>query len=191
MDCNSKGISEVLLNTFSYRSPLLQSDWKKSSIHIKTKTKWRPFSRRQFKRIFFDENVWISIKNSLKFVPKYPINNIPTLVLTIASLRSGDKPLSEPMMVCLLMHICVTFNGLTSGTHAELQTVYIFLVTWISMLCIDDKNWQIALGFTASTTWFIGDRITEIYDSTHSDIILTRLPWTKWPLFRRRYLRMH
>ena len=33
-----------------------------------------------FKRIFFNENVWILIKISLKFVPKGPINNIPALV---------------------------------------------------------------------------------------------------------------
>ena len=33
-----------------------------------------------FKRIFFNENVWISIKISLKFVPKGPIYNIPALV---------------------------------------------------------------------------------------------------------------
>ena len=33
-----------------------------------------------FKRIFFNENVWISMKISLKFVPKGPINNIPALV---------------------------------------------------------------------------------------------------------------
>ena len=30
----------------------------------------------------FNENVWISIKFSLKFVPKGLINNIPTLVLS-------------------------------------------------------------------------------------------------------------
>ena len=50
------------------------------------------------RRIFFNENVWISIKISLKFVPKGPINNIPTLVQIMAWRRSGDKPLSEPMM---------------------------------------------------------------------------------------------
>ena len=33
-----------------------------------------------FKRIFLNENVWISIKISLKFVPKGQINNIPSLV---------------------------------------------------------------------------------------------------------------
>ena len=61
-----------------------------------------------FKRLFFNENVWISIKISLKFVPKGQINNIPPLVQIMAWRRSGDKPLSEPMMVSLPMHICVT-----------------------------------------------------------------------------------
>ena len=61
-----------------------------------------------FKHIFFNENVWISIKISLKFVPKGPINNIPVLVKIMAWRRSGDKPLSEPMMVSLPTHICVT-----------------------------------------------------------------------------------
>ena len=61
-----------------------------------------------FKRIFFNENVWISTKISLNFVPNGPINNIPALVQIMAWRRSGDKPLSEPMMVSLPTHICVT-----------------------------------------------------------------------------------
>ena len=61
-----------------------------------------------FKCIFLNENVWIPIKISLKFVPKGPINNIPALVQIMAWRRSGDKPLSEPMMVNLPTHICVT-----------------------------------------------------------------------------------
>ena len=61
-----------------------------------------------FKCIFFNENVWISIKISLKFVPKGPINNIPALVQIMAWHRPVDKPLSEPMMVRSMMHICVT-----------------------------------------------------------------------------------
>ena len=52
--------------------------------------------------------IWISIDISLKFVPKGPINNIPALVQIMAWRRPGDKPLSEPMMVSLLTHICVT-----------------------------------------------------------------------------------
>ena len=61
-----------------------------------------------FKCIFFNENVLIPIKKSLKFVAKCPINNIPALAQIMAWRRWGDKPLSEPMMVSLLTHICVT-----------------------------------------------------------------------------------
>ena len=58
----------------------------------------RRFADDLFKCIFLNENVIISIKISLKFVPKRSINNIPTLVQIMAWRRSGDKPLSEPMM---------------------------------------------------------------------------------------------
>ena len=37
-----------------------------------------------FKCIFLNENVWISLKISLKFVPEGPINNIPALVEIMA-----------------------------------------------------------------------------------------------------------
>ena len=68
----------------------------------------RYFPDDNFKCIFLNENVWISIKISLKFVPKGSISNIPALVQIMAWRRPGDKPLSEPMMVSLLTHICVT-----------------------------------------------------------------------------------
>ena len=61
-----------------------------------------------FKCIFLNENALISIKISLRFVPKGPINTIPALVQIMAWRRPGDKPLSEPMMVKLPTHICVT-----------------------------------------------------------------------------------
>ena len=61
-----------------------------------------------FKHTFLNENVRIPIKISLKFVPKGPINNISALVQIMAWRRTGDKPLSEPMIVKLPTHICVT-----------------------------------------------------------------------------------
>ena len=64
----------------------------------------RRFADDTFKRIFLNENVRISNKISLKFVPKGPINNNPALVQIMAWRQPGDKPLSEPMMVSLLMH---------------------------------------------------------------------------------------
>ena len=71
-------------------------------------TKWPPFCWRQFKMDFPNESVRTLIKKLLKFVPRGPINNIPALVQIMAWCRSGDKPLSEPMMVSLLTHIGVT-----------------------------------------------------------------------------------
>ena len=68
----------------------------------------RHFVDDTFKRIFLNENVRISIKISLKFASKGPINNIPTLVQIMAWRRPGGKPLSEPMMVRLPTHICAT-----------------------------------------------------------------------------------
>ena len=52
-----------------------------------------------FKSIFFNENVWIPIKNSLKFIPQSPIKNIPTLVQIMACRRPEDNPLSGPKLL--------------------------------------------------------------------------------------------
>ena len=60
-----------------------------------------------FKRIFFNENVWISNKISLRFIHNGPIYNIAALVQIMAWRCPGDKPLSEPMLVSLPTHICV------------------------------------------------------------------------------------
>ena len=51
-----------------------------------------------FKCIVLNENVWISLR----------INNIPVLAQIMAWHRSGDAPLSEPMVVSFQMHICPT-----------------------------------------------------------------------------------
>ena len=75
------------------------------------------------KCIFLKENVWIPPKISLKFVPKGPINNIPALVQIMAWRRPGDKPLSEPMMVRLLTHICVTRPQWVKGKTVAWPTV--------------------------------------------------------------------
>ena len=80
----------------------------------------RHFPDDSFKWIFLNENVWISIEVSLKFVLKGPINNIPALVQIMAWRRPGDKPLSEPMMFCLLTHICVTRPQWVNRHHRQL-----------------------------------------------------------------------
>ena len=81
----------------------------------------RHFADDIFKCIFLNENVWIPIKIWLKFVPKGRINNMPALVQIMAWRGPGDKPLSEPMMVSLPTHICVTWPQwvkLSTGIHA-------------------------------------------------------------------------
>ena len=66
--------------------------------------KMAAFSQTTLSNAFFNVNIRIS----LKFVPKGLINNIPALVLIMAWRRPGAKPLSEPMLVRSLTHICVT-----------------------------------------------------------------------------------
>ena len=70
--------------------------------------------------IFLNGNVRISIDISLKCVPKGPMDHIPALVQIMAWRRPGDKPLSEPIMISLLTHICITrINELTQHRKAE------------------------------------------------------------------------
>ena len=77
-------------------------------ITLRPRQNGRHFADDTFKYIFLNENVIISVIISLKFVPKGPINNIAALVQIMAWHRSGDKPLSEPMVVRLPTHIYVT-----------------------------------------------------------------------------------
>ena len=60
----------------------------------------RRFADNNFKCIFLNENIQTLINMSLKSIPKGRINTILALVST--------KPLSEPMMISLRTHICVT-----------------------------------------------------------------------------------
>ena len=75
---------------------------------IEAETNGCHFADDIFNSIFVTQNVWTPIKISLKFVPKGLINDILALVQIMAWHRPGDKSLSEPMMVSLLTHICVT-----------------------------------------------------------------------------------
>ena len=92
----------------------------------------RHFTDDIFKCIFLNENVWIPIKISLKFVPQGPINNIPALVLIMAWRRPGDKPLSGPMMVRLPTHICVTRPQWVKCVQArkKIKHTCIYVYTW-------------------------------------------------------------
>ena len=126
--CKINGSLSSMRKDFNYLHHLSMEKWQKIPVYFSLLTEilfWnksstvrvntlrprqhgRHFADDSFKRIFLNENVIISIKISLKFVPKGPINNIPALVQIMAWRRPGDKPLSEAMMVSLLTHICIT-----------------------------------------------------------------------------------
>ena len=98
------------------------------------------FTGDTFKCIFLNLNFIISIKISLKFVPKGSINNIPALVQIMAWRRPGDKPLSEPMIVRLP-------NIYASPGLNELSQVTVLLWYMISI-------WQASLQMTDWSKWF-------------------------------------
>ena len=75
--------------------------------HWGREQKCRHIANGIFKRIFSVENVWISLDISPKFVSKVQMNNNQALVQIMSWRRPGDKPLSEPIMVSLPMHIRV------------------------------------------------------------------------------------
>ena len=81
-----------------------------------------------FKCIFLNKNVLISIEISLKFFPKDPINNIPSSVQIMHWRWPCNKPLSEPAMVSLLPHICITLpqwvNTLESMVYMPANEIY-------------------------------------------------------------------
>ena len=91
---------------FSFRFSLLS--WL-LFLHIEAETTGRHFEDDIFKYTFFNENIWISIEISLKFVAMGLINNVPPLVQIVAFAPSRRKAIMwTPMLVCLPTHICVT-----------------------------------------------------------------------------------
>ena len=76
-----------------------------------------------FKCIFLNENAWISLKISLKFVPKVQINNIPALVQIMAWRRPSDKRLSEPMVVSLLYLYVQLYLNSSSSDYSHLNSM--------------------------------------------------------------------
>ena len=76
-----------------------------------------------FRSIFVNEKFCILIEISLKFVPEGPIDNIQSLVQIMAWRQSGDKSLSEPMMVSHSAWNELTHWSLNKMV-AILQTIY-------------------------------------------------------------------
>ena len=104
----NKPLSEAMLVTLPMHISVTRPQWDKDMFNtLRPKQNGCDFAD-IFKCIFLNEDVWIPFKISLKPVPKGPIYNIPALVEIMARCQPGDKPLSQPMMINLLKHICVT-----------------------------------------------------------------------------------
>ena len=122
----------------------------------------RHFADDIFKCIFFNKNIWIPIKISLKFVPTGPINNIPALVQIMAWRRPGDKPLSEPMLVSLLAHICITLPQLVKYMMTSLAEMFLamkqgfleYYVDLVSQWISTKKGWFFYSLWPGDTIWW-------------------------------------
>ena len=124
-----------------------------------------------FKCILLNKNVWISPKISLKFGHEVRINNTPALVQIMACRRPGDKPLSEPMMVNLLTHICVTRPQWVNNTPALVQIMACrrpgkkpfsepMMVDLLTYLCVIRPRWVLTkLSLTLGQGWIIKSHI--------------------------------
>ena len=93
---------------------------------------------RESKRMNFDYN--------FQFIPKGPTNNIPVLVQIMACWRQGENPLSEPKMVRLPTHICVTrlhwVQGLLIMFHVTLHSSGSFSNEWKLVDLSNSSQWS-------------------------------------------------
>ena len=100
-------------------------------------------SHTTFSNAFSSKKWWISLKISLKFAPKFRINNIPVLVQIVAWRRPGDRPLSGPMTVYLTYAYMLTDTYASLGLselksiHAkETSTLAVLISIWIGWVNI-------------------------------------------------------
>ena len=117
----------------------------------------RHFADDIFKCIFLNEKFGIWNKISLKFVPKGQINNVPSLVQIMAWRRPGDKPLSEPMVVRSLTHICVTQHQ------------------WVKCIFSKEKIFQFKLHWGLFLIHLGREKMAPIFQTTFSNVF----PWIK------------
>ena len=119
----------------------------------------RLFGDNTFKCIFLDENVWIWIKISLKSVPDGPSSNIPALFQIMAWRRPGATPSSEPMMMRLPTHVCVTRPQWDNQSMGYTVWVKVWDNTLCVICCWTDNVCDILLVTIYSIYYTIVDRI--------------------------------
>ena len=89
-----------------------------------------------FKGIFLNQNIYILIQISLKFVPKGPINNIPALVQIMARRRPGAIIWTNDGMVYWRIYASLGLNELTW----DLEVMMVYVVIWSWYLNVPKTN---------------------------------------------------
>ena len=139
------------------------------------------------KCILLNENIWILIEISLKFVPKGPINNIPALVQIMAWRQPGDKPLSELMMDYRCIYASLGCNELTF-----LVLKLIFQDSKVSSMAIDALAHCITRSsatmlLTVQKKWICVSHVEGFWLSVSSQSWELRKGKYRWLSARRQY----
>ena len=106
----------------------------RTAFNIEAETIWTPFRRRHFHVHFRQWKLWYFDWIFTEICSQGPIDNNPALVQIMAWRRSGDKPLSEPMMVTLPTHICVARPQWVNGCVTWFETWF----EWTGIY----RNWR-------------------------------------------------
>ena len=100
----------------------------------------RHFADAIFKFIFLKENVWISLKISLKFVPKGRINNIPALVQIMGYASKSHLLLANNVLLLsyFSLIVCLSTVIMCSDVWWWCDTLWLYGCIW--MLAYEQQN---------------------------------------------------
>ena len=90
------------------------------------------------KAFFLNENLWILLKISLKFVPKVRISSIQTLVQIMAWRRPGNKP-NQWWLVYWRIYASIGINELTQFAQST--------GNWITSFIVRQSRWKCMSSF--------------------------------------------
>ena len=134
------------------------------------------FANDIFRYIFLNENVWILLKISLKFVPKFPVNYIPALVQIMDWHRTGNRPLLTHYSmgkVAVFLNRCVIFKLIIGntvlGTHCEIA------LWWMQQHFTNERSTlvQVMAWCRQATSHFL----SQCWPSSMSPYGITRPQW--------------
>ena len=139
----------------------------------------------KFMTTFSNAFSWMKIytfwfKTLLKFVSKVSVNYIPALVQILAWRRLGDKPVSEPMIISLLTHLCVLINVVLYPSVINVMRIplqkFFQLLDFIACAFADLKN----INLPIEAAWKQYE--SKCYRYVFTDTFLSMIFWYIAPL---------